>query len=336
MTKRNASATVFGWDFQINAAIVLMLDNITEAQNVRVEGKTEDIEILLSNGKTIYSQVKSVEESSTDFRNVRKKLNDAISSLSDAYQVGNSEQLVYITNSPNPFNDEKNKSIFYGNAVRSYDTLPEDYQKNIDKMISALEYDISMDVNQFTIRIIPFETNNFEERYKEIKHRIIEFLYDISPNVTGMGQEIMEIWQRELFENASTSKPDITVSKKELIWPIIVLSTDVQKCDSYILDEIDECDYRDLVYTYKTLINSRIERFEYATKIISDYQSYDFQGKVSDKLRSFIANSWENHLDEFENIEVDEEIKQQLIQIIMYNILKQKRMISDIKKKVRL
>ncbi len=28
MANRNASATLFGWDFQVNAAIVLMLENI--------------------------------------------------------------------------------------------------------------------------------------------------------------------------------------------------------------------------------------------------------------------------------------------------------------------
>ena len=49
MAKRNASASAFGWDFQVNAAIVLMLENIADAEFVRVEGETEDIEITLSN-----------------------------------------------------------------------------------------------------------------------------------------------------------------------------------------------------------------------------------------------------------------------------------------------
>ena len=45
MENRNASASAFGWDFQANAAILLMLENIQEAEMVRVEGKDEDIEI---------------------------------------------------------------------------------------------------------------------------------------------------------------------------------------------------------------------------------------------------------------------------------------------------
>lgn len=54
--KRNASFSAFGWDFQINAAIVLMLENITEVNKVRVEGATEDIELTLDNGEKIFGE----------------------------------------------------------------------------------------------------------------------------------------------------------------------------------------------------------------------------------------------------------------------------------------
>ena len=43
---RNATPSSFGWDFQINAAIVLMLENIKTIKSVRVEGKKEDIELI--------------------------------------------------------------------------------------------------------------------------------------------------------------------------------------------------------------------------------------------------------------------------------------------------
>ena len=53
MKSTNASASAFGWDFQSNAAIMLMLKNIKVATSVKVEGKTEDIEITLDNGNVI-------------------------------------------------------------------------------------------------------------------------------------------------------------------------------------------------------------------------------------------------------------------------------------------
>ena len=49
MANRNASASAFGWDFQANSAILLMLENIKDAKRVRVEGADEDIEITLQN-----------------------------------------------------------------------------------------------------------------------------------------------------------------------------------------------------------------------------------------------------------------------------------------------
>ena len=46
----NATSSAFGWDFQSNAAIMLMLDNIKEAFKVKVEGENEDVEITFNKG----------------------------------------------------------------------------------------------------------------------------------------------------------------------------------------------------------------------------------------------------------------------------------------------
>ena len=54
MCDRNASPSAFGWDFQANAAILLMIENIKKVDKIRVEGKTEDIEITLKNKTKIY------------------------------------------------------------------------------------------------------------------------------------------------------------------------------------------------------------------------------------------------------------------------------------------
>lgn len=41
MVNRNASAVIFGFDFQVNAAIVLMLENIKDMKSIRLEGKSD-------------------------------------------------------------------------------------------------------------------------------------------------------------------------------------------------------------------------------------------------------------------------------------------------------
>ena len=56
----NATASAFGWDFQSNAAIMLMLENIERASKVKVEGENEDVEITFSDGKMLMAQAKAV------------------------------------------------------------------------------------------------------------------------------------------------------------------------------------------------------------------------------------------------------------------------------------
>ena len=41
----SAAPTNFGWDFQVNAGIVLLLDNFDLLDTIRLEGDKEDIEL---------------------------------------------------------------------------------------------------------------------------------------------------------------------------------------------------------------------------------------------------------------------------------------------------
>ena len=100
----NATASAFGWEFQSNAAIMLMLKNIESASKVKVEGETEDVEITFSNGKILMAQAKSVEKPD-DFSHVKRNLEASLRTLNAASKITDVEQLVFVTNSPNPFNN---------------------------------------------------------------------------------------------------------------------------------------------------------------------------------------------------------------------------------------
>ena len=89
---RRANSVLFGFDFQVNAAIVLMLENMREMDSLRLESDLEDIEIFLSNGKSVLAQAKAVEKSSSDFTNVRVNLKKALESLSEGAYKGNVEK----------------------------------------------------------------------------------------------------------------------------------------------------------------------------------------------------------------------------------------------------
>ena len=83
MANRTATSVLFGFDFQANAAIVLMLENIKDMTSIRLEG-AEDIEINLNDGSCLLAQAKAVVNSSTDFSNVLSNLKKSITSLSEA------------------------------------------------------------------------------------------------------------------------------------------------------------------------------------------------------------------------------------------------------------
>ncbi len=149
---RRANAVMFGFDFQVNAAIVLMLENMNDLKSLRLEGNFEDIELELENQEYILAQAKAVENSSIDFKNVRANLNKALFSLSEGAQKSNTKQLILITNSPNPLNEDSSKNLFLGVAHREYKTLPESSQSLINNYLSKIEQPLA--TNKFMVQIL--------------------------------------------------------------------------------------------------------------------------------------------------------------------------------------
>lgn len=156
MKDRRASSVVFGFDFQVNAAIILMLENISDLKSLRMEGNYEDIDLTLNSNKHILSQAKAVQNSSSDFRNVRRKLQEALVSLSEACQKVDAKQLILITNSPNPFNDDGSRSIFWQPTHRTFATLPPSAQTIVTDYLDKIA--TPLDLDKFTVQVFPFET----------------------------------------------------------------------------------------------------------------------------------------------------------------------------------
>lgn len=96
MRDRRAHSVLFGFDFQVNAAIVLMLENIKELNSLRLEGNEEDIELTLEGNRKILVQAKSVENASSDFSNVRANLKKALMTLSEGTQKVDAKQLIFL------------------------------------------------------------------------------------------------------------------------------------------------------------------------------------------------------------------------------------------------
>lgn len=331
---RRANAVMFGFDFQVNSAIVLMLENIEDLKSLRLEGNYEDIELELENGQYIIAQAKAVEQSCSDFRNVRKNLKNSLISLSEGSQKVNAQQLILITNSPNPLNEDASKSVFFGAAHRDFSSLPESSKSLIEGYLSQIIQ--PLDLVKFMIQVLPFETDNDFERYKIVKQAVDDFICELNLSIPGLGKKLLTIWHEEVFKNGTKKDESIRLKKKDIIWPIIVITTDVERHDDSFAEIFDPSVYDEIVYRYKDTTESCCERCEFFIKVLCDYNEYQTTKKLAEKCMDFALNKWVDYLSEFEINTIDSETKKGLIQIILYNIVRNRITIDRIKRGVKL
>lgn len=331
---RRADAVVFGFDFQVNSAIVLFLENIKEVEKLRLEGNYEDIELELSSGEMVLAQAKAVEKASADFVNVRKNMQKALMSLADGGEKVNARELIMITNSPNPFNDDDSRSVFYGHAHRKYETLPPSAKKIVDEYLSKM--DKELDTDKLKIQVLPFETDDETERYKVIMECINDFVGNLNTNISGIGQKLLETWHWQVFDNGGKKDATIKLSKKDIIWPILVKITEIQQCDDSFLEQFDLGVYEEVVNRYAEIINSHCEQCEFFIKILSDYNGFKTTKKESEKANEFIELRWKDYVSEFNVEGIDEEIQEAITKIIIYNTIKRRFTIDKIKREVNL
>lgn len=329
---RRANAVNFGFDFQVNAAIVMLLENIADLSSLRLEGNFEDIEIRLSNNEYILAQAKSIEKSSTDFRNVKKNLKMSLISLSEGAQKCNASELILITNSPNPLNDYAN--LFAFDAHRSFDSLPDSSKQLICSYLDEL--DQPLNPAKFMIQVLPFETDNEIERYKYVRRAIDDFVGNLNVNIPGLGKKILDVWQNEVFHNSSKKDVAIVLSKNDLIWPIMVIATDVERMEPEIEELIDPSIYDEVISRYKNLIDECCDRCEFFIKVLSDYKQFKSSAKFSERIINFVRSKWTDYKKDFFLQNEDEEIQEALIKIILFCIVKNRYSIDHIKGGVNL
>lgn len=331
---RRANAVIFGFDFQVNAAIVLMLENIEDLISLRLEGNYEDIELELANNQYILAQAKSVERASSDFKNVRANLQKSLTSLSEGEKKVDAQKLILITNSPNPLNEKLSINLFVGHAHRDFASLPESSQHIVQKCLNNINRPV--DLGKFMIQVLPFETDNELERYKIVKQCIDDFIGDLKLSIPGLGKTLMNLWHNEVFINGTKKDAEIKLQKADIVWPIMVIATDVKRCDDSLFDLFDPSMYEEIVHQYKSTIDSHCERCEFFTRVLSDYHSFKCSQKPSEKPLAFVMEKWESYLSEIGIDNIETEIIQGLIQIILYTIVRNRITIDRIKREVRL
>lgn len=288
MGETNASASAFGWEFQSNAAIVLMLENIREAVSVKVEGATDDIEITLENGNMIYSQAKSVFDPN-DYSHVKAKMQEGLRTLNEDAKLSNVQELIYITNSPNPFNNIRTMYYFSsGFASYSFAELPDLCQSTIKDILASKGYS-SVDVQKLKVCTLPL-VGDGQNRYRVIKEEVREFLQRVQMGDSGLGERMLETWQLTFSTNATQHDEYVQISKQQLLWPLVVSGCELGRDDRELRDH-DEAEVENIVGQYDTVICNNAERFEFVTKVMTDYEA-DPTPRNKDTIDLFAQTNW--------------------------------------------
>lgn len=333
MAGTNASDSIFGWDFQINAAIILMLEDIEYVQKVRVEGQTEDIEITMADGEFVFSQAKALFDPSST-KNVRKKLSDGLGTLNQAAKQSGVRKLIYITNAYDPLADKKSIPSFYGQSRKPYVSLTDSAKKVIDNILVKENY-TDIDKSKLFIYTLPFE-NDLNDRYKVVIEKVKDFIASIKSNLSGSAQNVLDVWQQQLFENATLHDTAIVLTKKDIMWPLIVIMCDDGFRTNPFSEDIDDGLYDEVSSRYKSFISCKCQKFSFSTRVLSDYQNYTSTKVGNEKIVDFVDNCWNTYLDEFSPDNANEEVQNTLIKIILFQLLRQRYLINEVKKRANL
>jgi type I restriction enzyme S subunit len=326
----NASSSAFGWEFQSNAAIMLMLKNIERASKVKVEGSTEDIEITFTDGRMLMSQAKAVIDPE-DHHHVKEKLIAGLQTLDNAAKLPNVEQLVFVTNSPNPFNDVTSMYKFSSplNTV-PFVELPAVCRKIITDICASKGY--NFDTALLTVCVMQFHGENLDERYKVLSTLTTEFLNSLNVHKLST-KELLSLWQHSFSVNAS--QVTSSISKKQMVWPVIAIFCEIGEDDA-ALREYDNSDVTEILEKYKSIINNNSECFKFISRVLSDYNEFHPEMNSKERTEKFIAANCTNYNDCFDLKSADTATQEIVTRLTINNVLRSRKVITEIKGKLKL
>ena len=183
------------------------------------------------------------------------------------------------------------------------------------------------------IQTLPFETDNDKERYKHVWNEINEFLSLIDTDRISKTQ-LHNTWKGDIFCSGTKRDRSIKISKKDIIWPVIVILTEKVEID----EELDESELEEVSRAYSGIINNCSERFEFFTKVLYAYNGYQTKKNARERRLNFIQNESKQFSEilEDDSITIDDKLKDALLKVIVKKILDKRCQIDKIKQAVNL
>lgn len=339
---RNASSTLFGYQFQINVAVFFMFHFLKDILSLKVEGKKEDIEINLTDKKKYMIQAKS---NATDLYNTNNdlgKLKKSLLTLSEADDKDVSK-LFYASNMINPLNTETNEFSDNGVVIKTYNELSPQSKKIIDnqikKNIEENSEKYSLNKDKLVIIRIPFFGEFDSEKYKYIYEEAKESLALMSDTLVNKHKTIVSLCESRFLNNGSEN-PKIVIKKEDFCnWIILTEIESLDLSNDNIDIGIDELDYYEAYRSYSNYIDEKVSTYENYSKVYSLYNKKSQNRKIS--IRDFVKEERITLYNYFFNEDISEvndnnKLDVYVAQMISYAILQKKSIIDKIKKEANL
>lgn len=189
-------------------------------------------------------------------------------------------------------------------------------------------FDIPTDMIQ--VCVFDFRKDG-DVRYRIVKQQISEFLSDIELDERGWGKKVLEIWQRDFGRNASEHDRTRNITKRQMLWPLIVWLCEVGADDAEFA-ECDEAETNEILSKYKSVISDNVEQFEFVTKVMTSYSSYDQRLPSKKRTQKFISERWQDYALYFNLPNAEEVILERVVKMAVANVLKSRYKIEAVKK----
>lgn len=97
---------------------------------------------------------------------------------------------------------------------------------------------------------------------------INDFIGELNTGTSpGLGKRLFQIWRNDIFTNGSTKDAAIQLDKKSIIWPIIMIETDITRTDNRFLESLDSGLYDEVVRLYQETEVQQLEFFQSETML---------------------------------------------------------------------
>ncbi|MCL2113976.1 MAG: hypothetical protein FWH31_08455 [Streptococcaceae bacterium] len=319
---RSALPTVFGFDFQEVAGLILTLFYLKDVKEISIEGKKQDIELLLNNGKVIYAQAKAT----TKFESTTlDKFKEGMVTLIENSQLNNAEKLIYVTNSIYPLGKASKLKTFFGSSDKEKRYTFNDFKRNglnIDSYINKVSNsDVSFDRESFELHFYKLlEVSDKKTKYEVAFEYIQEFLGKIGKS--SYKNEVFDLWEAQFHRNAAQKE---TLSKKDFIWKMVVRLFEVHQLDEFKdFFEFDNNEIDEIEERFGDVINDLVNWYELSNIIFNSYLKY--KRKLCNTNRNnrelvFVDEHWTEFQDDIIFLSGDEESREIITKLVIWKIL---------------